>query len=96
MQSFKKKIKSVLKNGIDPVLEGINNFKNENKAVEVLTKERLKECLKCPNFIDEPIDFLKVKDKRIPELTDKMCGDCFCTLSYKLRQSTIKCKLWQE
>lgn len=96
MQSFKKKIKSVVKNGIDPVLEGINNFNNENIAVEKLAKDRLKVCKKCPSFTDEPIDFFRVSDNRIPQLSNKMCGECFCTLSYKLRQSSIKCKLWQE
>lgn len=96
MRSFKKKIQSVLKNGVDPVMEGIHNFKNENKCVEKLAKERLKTCLKCPYYVNEPIDFLKVKDNRMPELTNKMCGECFCTLSYKLRQSTIKCERWQE
>lgn len=96
MQSFKKKIQSVVKHGIDPVLEGIKNFNNEDESVESLAKERLKECLKCPYFKTEPIDFMKVTDTRIPELTDKICGECFCTLSYKIRQSSIKCKRWQE
>lgn len=96
MQSFKKKIQSIVKHGIDPVSEGIHNFKHENKGVEKLAKERLNTCMGCPYFKTEPVEFFRVSDDRIPELTDKMCGECFCTLSYKLRQSTIKCKRWQE
>lgn len=96
MRSFKKKIQAVVKNGIDPVLEGISNFNNENESVELLARERSKECSKCKYFVDEPIEFMRVTDNRIPELTNKMCGECFCTLSYKIRQSSIKCKRWQE
>jgi len=96
MQSFKKKIKTLLKNGIDPVIEGIYNFNNLDLDIDFLAIDRSKECIFCDMFVDEPIDFLKVTDKNIPELSGKMCDECGCTLSYKLRQSISKCEKWQD
>lgn len=96
MQSFKKKIVSLVKNGISPLEEGVRNFNTIDMDVELLAKERTGVCVDCIFFVDEPISFLKVKDKNIPELTDKMCDDCGCTLSYKIRQSLIKCDKWLE
>lgn len=96
MQSFKKKIKSIVKNGLEPLQDGIYNFNNTDLNIESLAKERLKECKDCHLFEDEPIDFLRVIDKKIPELSNKMCDECGCTLSYKLRQSKIKCKKWKD
>lgn len=96
MQSFKKKIVSLLSNGLDPLEIGIRNFKNIDIDIELLAIDRTKECLMCDDFVDEPIDFLKVEDKNIPELSNKMCDECGCTLSYKLRQSKTKCKKWVE
>ena len=96
MQSFKKKITTLLKNGIDPVIEGIYNFNNSDMDIELLTFDRLQVCLDCEMFVDEPIDFLKVTDKNIPELSNKICDECGCTLSYKLRQSISKCEKWQD
>lgn len=94
MQSFKKKIVSLIDNGIDPVIEGKRNFDKLNKEVERLAIERLATCKGCPFFIDEPINFLQVIDKRIPKLSKKMCDECGCTLSYKLRQSKKMCSKW--
>lgn len=103
MQNFKKKISSATgkaltlsKVGIDPFLEGKFNFENTNIDIELLAIDRTKECLMCDDFVDEPIDFLKVEDKNIPEISNKMCDECGCTLSYKLRQSKTKCKQWVE
>jgi len=96
MRSFKKKITTLLNVGIDPYKEGKGNFDNPLIEVEELANTRLLECIKCPNFVEEPIDFLRVKDERIKELSNKMCNDCGCTLAYKLRQSIEKCELWKE
>lgn len=96
MQSFKKKINTLLNVGIDPYKEGKRNFDNPIIEVEELAKLRLFDCINCPKFVDEPIDFLRVVDERIPELSNKMCDGCGCTLSYKLRQSIEKCELWKE
>lgn len=103
MQNFKDKIQSVkgkaltlVEVGTEPFFEGKFNFENENIDVELLATERKDSCLGCEFYEDEPIDSLKVEDKNIPELSNKMCSDCFCTLPYKLRQSINKCKKWIE
>lgn len=103
MQSFKKKSKSaigkantLLDVGIDPFLIGKENFENPKTEIEKLAIERKDICLTCSNYEDEPIESCQVTDNGIPELTNKMCGDCFCILSYKLRQSIDKCDKWQK
>lgn len=96
MQSFKKKIVSLVTNGIDPIIEGVHNFRVINKDVEILAKIRSITCGNCEMCIDEPIQFLAVEDKRIESISGKFCDDCGCTLSYKLRQSITKCRKWQE
>jgi len=96
MQSFKKKIVTLMNVGVDPLMEGMHNFKHYDIDIELLAMDRAKECIGCEMFIDEPIDFLRVIDKNIPELSNKMCDECGCTLSYKLRQSISKCSKWLE
>lgn len=96
MQSFKKKIVSLIDNGAEALKVGYHNFNHTNIDVELLAEERKNTCLNCPFFVDEPIKFLKVTDKNIPELSGKMCDECGCTLTYKLRQSLIKCNKWQH
>jgi len=96
MQSFSKKIKSLVKEGLQPLEEGVLNFHNQVKEVEFTALKRSKICQGCIFFEDDPISFLRVEDKTLPLLSDKMCGECGCTLSYKLRQSKTKCNKWQE
>lgn len=96
MQSFKKKIVSLINNGTDPIEEGIRNFNNPVLEIERLAESRKDECIVCDFYVDEPIKFLRVEDKNIVELSNKMCDECGCTLSYKTRQSITKCKKWQE
>lgn len=96
MQSFKKKIVSLVKNGIEPLNTGYDNFKHPNIDVEILAKERKETCVKCTMFKTEPIPMLRVEDKNIPELSNMFCDMCGCTLSYKLRQSIEKCDKWQK
>lgn len=96
MQSFKKKIVSLVKNGIEPLNTGYDNFKHPNIDVELLAKERKETCIKCPMFKTEPIPMLRVEDKNIPELSNMFCDMCGCTLSYKLRQSIDTCNKWEK
>ncbi len=93
MRSFKKKIVTLISNGIDPYIEGRLNFENPSEEIESIAKERLKYC-NC--LVEEPIEFLRVEDKRIPELSNMMCDICGCTASYKFRQSIKKCEKWQK
>ena len=96
MQSFKKKIVSLVSNGIEPLEEGMRNFRNPVLEIERLAMDRMYSCIGCEFYLKEPIVFLRVNDKVIPELSNMMCDECGCTLSYKLRQSKEICKLWQE
>jgi len=96
MQSFKKKIVSLVTNGIEPLEVGMHNFSNPVLEIERLAENRMHECSGCEFFQTEPISFLRVEDKRITELSNMYCEECGCTSSYKLRQSITKCKKWSE
>lgn len=76
---------------------GVKNFTFKDEKAESLAVERFeKNCKSCNFNILEPIEELRVTDKRIPELTDRTCGECGCVLAYKLRQSIKKCSRWQQ
>lgn len=94
MGSLFNKIKSMSKNGITPVIEGRENYKYNNKQIELATVDRKNICINCDNYKDEPIDFFQVEDKRIKELDKKMCDECGCALPYLLRQNIKICKKW--
>ena len=96
MQSFKKKVLSLVTHGIEPLEVGIRNFKHYDLDVELLAIDRMYQCVGCEMFKQEPISFLRVEDKNIPELSEMFCDECGCTLSYKTRQSIEKCDKWQE
>lgn len=96
INSAKGKVDTLIEVGEKPFFEGKFNFENENVDIELLASERKEKCLTCNDFEDEPIESLRVKDENIPELSNKMCGDCFCVLPYKLRQSIVKCPKWLE
>lgn len=94
MGSLFKKIRSVAKNGLDPITEGKENYFANIASIEIKALERAKECGMCPNFVDEPIELFKVRDKRIKELSNKMCDECGCSMPYLLRQDKKICKKW--
>lgn len=78
------------------MIEGKRNFENPKDEIERLAAERAEICKGCRYFKKEPIDFLRIKDDRIPDLSEMSCGKCGCILSYKLRQSISICKRWKE
>lgn len=94
--SLGKKVKSVITHGVKGIEEGIKNYKLNDPKIEALARERLQDIKDCPNFVDEPIDFMKITDERIPELSGKMCDSCGCALPYLLRQNINKCKCWKK
>lgn len=95
MSSLFKKIKSVAKYGIDPILEGEKNYKANIKPIEEKAKKRSDVCRNCINFVEEPIDMFKITDSRILSNSDMMCDDCGCAITYLTRQDTKICKLWK-
>lgn len=95
MGSLFKKIKSISKGGIEPILQGQINYKSNIDFIEQKAITRSKQCVRCTEFVDEPIDMFKVNDERLPYLSDKMCDQCGCALPYLLRQDIKICKLWK-
>ncbi len=76
---------NVLKS-LDAVFQGISNFYlNRNTKLAKQRAERY--CNGCEFNISEPIESLRVKDKRVPALSGRTCKECGCVLSYKLRQN---------
>ena len=96
MGRINKAVKTIIKSGIDPFLDGKKNFENQSEEMEELARKRLQTCLECVHFKDEPIEVFKVKDENLPEASGKYCEDCGCVLSFKLRQSIQPCEKWQE
>lgn len=96
MQSFKKKIHTISENGLQPFIEGVLNKTFTNTKIEEKALKRAAICFKCPLNVIEPIESFKVKDKKIPELSNMMCDDCGCELPLKVRQDKEICKHWNE
>lgn len=97
IKSIKEKASTISENGIvgvKAIKEGFDNYNNPTKETELLAKERLKECLKCEFYEEEESDLLKIEDTLMIELDSMKCGHCSCALTYKLRQSILKCNKW--
>ena len=95
MGSIFKKIKSISKNGLSPIIQGEKNYKSNLKPIEDKAMLRADTCKRCEDFIDEPLDIFKVKDERLPYLSEKMCDECGCAIPYLLRQNKKICKKWK-
>lgn len=94
--SIKGKISTISKKGIKPILEGIKNKILPNPEVEIRAVKRAEVCIGCPRMVEEPIDNLKVTDRKIPEVSKKMCDDCWCSIPLKIRQNKDVCKKWKD
>ena len=97
MGSFLKKVKTITKNGIKPIVQGERNYRLNDIDIELKALERYETaCKGCDQFEKEPIDFLRIEDNRIKELNKMMCNDCGCGLPYLLRQDLKVCSRWKE
>lgn len=94
MGSISKKAKSILQNGIAPIIEGMDNYANPKPEIEALAKERLKTCRGCEFYADEPIPLFAIKDHTLAGANKKFCDNCGCALPYKLRQTQKPCEKW--
>lgn len=94
IKSITTKGKTLAKDGIDPFLEGKKNYENYLLCIETLAKERVEICKKCTSFKKEPVIKLRVKDTRIPDLSEMYCESCGCELPYKTRQNIKTCEKW--
>jgi len=63
------------------------NIAFPNQKTESLAKKRAKICSGCSENELEPIESERVIDELIPELSSRMCGECFCPLPKLLRQN---------
>lgn len=93
---MKEKIKQIKDKGIAPLLIGVKNFITADEKTIELAKKRAAVCVACPSITNEPNEIFWKNDKEIPSLSKKMCGDCFCVLSIKTRQSKDICKKWNN
>lgn len=96
MGSFLKKVKSVKKHGIKPIIQGEKNYRLNDIDIELKALERAEVCKGCYLFEKEPIEAFKVKDERIKKLSKMMCSDCGCASAYLLRQDLKVCSKWKE
>lgn len=85
--SIKKKLQNLSLQGL---AEGLKN--KITGDMEETAKQRAEICRLCPHNVVEPIEELRVKDNKIPSITNKMCDLCGCALPYLLRQTKKACK----
>jgi len=90
-----KKIKSLvgkLKNvNVVGLVEGFTN--KITGDMEEVAMKRAEICVSCDMMEDEPIKEMAIKDNEIKSISGKICGECFCSLPYKLRQYESNCPL---
>ena len=94
LKSIKGKLKTLSKTKGDGVVEGLKNYVTVNLEVEKTANKRALICKGCEFFEIEPIETLRMKDKRIPVFNNMFCSDCFCSLPIKSRQNITICKNW--
>ena len=95
-KSIIKKIKTISKSGIDPIIAGKRNYEANIPEIEKKARERYEKIKENAKFVPEPIDMFRVTDERIPELSNMMWDDCGCAMPYLLRQDIKIYKEWSE
>lgn len=94
MNSLSKKVKSLLRDGLDPFEVGLTNYLLNDPDIEALARERYESSKHC--LVKEPIPLFAIKDKRIPELSKMMVDECGCAAPYFFRQDIEKLKEWKR
>jgi len=94
MLSITKKIKSIVKHGLEPFEIGMQNYLLNDSIIEAKALRRYNLSKHC--LVKEPIDFLRIKDKRIEGLSNMMVNKCGCAGAYFFRQDIEKLKEWNE
>lgn len=80
------KVKQILKaiRNADQIFEGVKNTIFKQEDVELIANERWKICKKC-EFIDTK------GDKCVMPGTEPCCGECGCSLGFKMRALSSSC-----
>jgi len=80
------KVKQILKaiRNADQIFEGVKNTIFKQEDVELIANERWKICKKC-EFIDAK------GDKCVMPGTEPCCGECGCSLGFKMRALSSSC-----
>ena len=73
---------------VDALFSGVYHYHNKDETIEALKEERAIVCGGCD--LIEFDDFEPIKDEN-ESISGKMCGDCFCSLPYLLRQTKKGC-----
>jgi hypothetical protein len=94
MSSIAKKIKSIVTHGLEPFEIGRQNYLLNDSIIEAKALRRYNLSKHC--LVKEPIDFLRIEDKRIIGLSNMMVDKCGCSATYFFRQDIEKLKEWNE
>lgn len=80
------RVKQILKaiRNADQIFEGVKNTIFKQEDVELIANERWKICKKC-EFLDN------VGDKCVMPGTEPCCGECGCSMTFKLRALSSSC-----
>ncbi len=86
-----KKLESLTDNpaNLEALASGVYHYNFKDDRIEKLKNERAKICEGCEFREDDTFEPIQDEDKRI---NGKMCGSCFCSLPYLLRQTKKQCK----
>ena len=83
--------------------ESERNIIQDGKSIKRIEKDVLEKAIKraeicklCKHNELEPLESERYIDLDIPELSNRMCGKCYCPISKKISQNKSKCKLWKD
>jgi len=79
------KINQIIKNA-KQIVEGVTNTIFKKEHVEVIANERWKVCKTCPKLD-------RKGDQCVAPGSQPCCGDCGCSLAFKMRSLSSACPL---